>query len=59
MLNKMLTNQASNPYLARTDDEQYYTHPVDVDIMKSLLSKGHYFSISEGSYPIKRVQIVP
>ena len=39
-------------YLVITDNEKYYTHPIDMDIMKCLISKGHYCSLSGGLYPI-------
>ena len=43
----VLTIEVANPYLAITDNEQYYTRLVDMD-MKCLVYKGHYCS------PIKR-----
>ena len=42
MLHKTVTIQLTNPYLAICDDEQFYTCPVDVDIMKCLVSGGPY-----------------
>ena len=35
-------------YLAITDDEKFFTHSIDMDIMKCLISKGHYCSLSGG-----------
>ena len=43
----------TNPYLAVTDDEQYYTCPVDMDIMKCLISNGHYCLLSGGLHPVQ------
>ena len=45
-------NWCKNTSLAITDDEKYFTHPIDMDIMKCLVSKGHYSSLSCGLYPI-------
>ena len=45
MLCKTLTIINTNSYLAITDDEQYYTWLVDMDVMKCLLLKGHYCSL--------------
>ena len=42
-----------NTYLAITDEEKYFTQPVDLDIMKYLVPKGHYCSLSGGLYPIQ------
>ena len=39
-------------YLAITDDEKYFSHLTDMNIMKCLISKGHYCSLSGGLYPI-------
>ena len=39
-------------YLAITNDEKYFTHSIDMDNMKFLISKGHYCSLSGGLYPI-------
>ena len=49
----MLQIILSNPYLGVTDSEQYYTDPIDMDIMKYLISKGHYCSLSGGLYPVQ------
>ena len=38
--------------MAITDDEKYLIHPMDMDIMKCVISKGHYCSLSGGLYPI-------
>ena len=35
------------------NSEKYFTHPIDMDIMKCLISNGHYCSFSGGPYPIK------
>ena len=47
MFHKTLTKQLTCPHLGIGDDEQYYTHPVNIDIMKYLVSKGHCFSLLE------------
>ena len=39
-------------YLAMTNDKKYFIYPIDMDIMKCLVSKGHYCSLSDGLYPI-------
>ena len=52
MLNKTLPYMC-NKSLFITDDEQYYTHPVDMDIMKCLVSEGHYCSLSGGLCPVQ------
>ena len=44
MLHKTLTIEIANHYLVITDDEQYYSCPIDTDITKCLVSKGHYCS---------------
>ena len=44
--------EIKNTYLAISDDEKFFTHPIDMDIMKCLISKGHYSSLSGGLYPI-------
>ena len=38
-------------YLAITDDEHYYARQIDMDIMKCLVSKGHYCSSLGVLYP--------
>ena len=38
-------------YLAKINDEKYFTHLINMDIMKCLISKGHYCSLSGGLYP--------
>ena len=43
----------TNPCLTITDSYQCYAYPVKMDIMKCLLSKGHYCSISRDLYPIQ------
>ena len=43
----------TNPYLTITDNKQYYNHPVDIDIMKCLISKRYYCSLSEGLYLVQ------
>ena len=53
MLHKTLTIQLTNSYFAMTDNEQYYICQVNMDIMKCLVSKGHYFSLSRGLYPVQ------
>ena len=53
MVQKTLTTHLSNPYLAITDYEQCCTHPVNMDIMKYLVSKGHYCFLSEGLYAVQ------
>ena len=54
MLYKTLNIQLTNPYLAINNDETYYACPVDMDIMKSLISKRHYFSLSGGLYHVQK-----
>ena len=54
MLHKALTIQLTNNYLATTDDEQHCMHPTDMDILKCLLSTGHYCCLSGGLYPVQR-----
>ena len=41
----------TNCYLAITKDKQYSPCPVYMDIVKYLVSKGHYCSLSGGLYP--------
>ena len=41
-----------NTYLAITNDENYFTYPIDMDIMNCLIPKGYYYSLSGGLYPI-------
>ena len=53
MLNKTIIIQMTKSYSSITDYEQYYTHPVDMDIMKCLISKGLYCSLSVGLYPVQ------
>ena len=36
-----------------TDVEQYYTHPGHMDIMKCLVSKGHFCSLLGSLYPVQ------
>ena len=43
----------ASPYSAVTDDEEHYTQPIDIDIMKCFISKGHYCSLSGGLYPVQ------
>ena len=47
-----IQNITKNTYLAITDDEKYFTHQIDVDIIKCLISKGNYYSLSGELYPI-------
>ena len=54
MLFKIPNVHLQNPFLAITDGEQYYTHPVEKDIMKCLISKWHYCSLSWGLCPVQR-----
>ena len=49
---KTLKIELQTTYLAKTDDEKYFTHPIGMDIMKCLISKCHYCSLSGGLYPI-------
>ena len=41
-LHKTIQLQLDNPYLALTNAEQYYFCPSEIDIIKSLYSKGHF-----------------
>ena len=50
---KTFQTNLKNTYLAITDDEKYFTQPIDLDIMKCLVYKGHYCSQSGGLYPIQ------
>ena len=50
---KTLTTQMTNPHVAIKGNEQYYTCPMDMHIMKCLVSKGHYSSLSVGLYPVE------
>ena len=43
----------TNPYLPITDDDEYYRHQDNIDIMKCIASKGHYCSLSGGLYPVQ------
>ena len=54
MLCKTLTIEIMNPYLAITDNEQYYTRPVDMDIMKCLISRDTAAPYSGGVFLIQR-----
>ena len=45
--------QLMNPYLVITNDKQYYTQPMKKNIMKYLVSKGHFSSLSGDLYPVK------
>ena len=51
-LYKTFKIELKTTYLAVTDDEKYFTHPIDMDIMKCLISKGHYSSLSGVLYCI-------
>ena len=46
-------------YLAITDNKKDFTHPIDMDIMKCLIPKGDYCSLSGGLYPIYNHTDVP
>ena len=52
MLQKTLTILMTEPYLAITDSEKYYTHPIHTDIMKCCVSKG-YFCSQLGLFPLQ------
>ena len=52
MLNKTLQLKIDFNYLAVTDDDQYCAVPKNVDVIKSLLSTGHFWSLSEKIYPV-------
>ena len=41
VLGKTFKIEQRNTYLDITDDENYFTHPIDMDIMKCLICKGH------------------
>ena len=51
-LHKTFQFNLKNTYLAITDEEKYFIHPIDLD-MKCLVSKSHYCSLSGGLYNIK------
>ena len=53
MLQKTWTMQVRKPDPAITDDEQYYTRPAGMDILKYCVSKGHYCSLSEGLFQVQ------
>ena len=53
MIHKIWTIPLKNLYLAKTNDIQYNIHPADMDIMKCLVSKGYYCSMSGGLYPVQ------
>ena len=57
MVNTMIHNtmqiQMTNPCLVTTNDEQYYVCPMDLKIMKCLVSKQHFCSCSGSLYPRK------
>ena len=53
MLQKTIQIQLTNPYLAITNDEQHYGWPIELDIMKCLVSKSHFCSLSGDLYPLK------
>ena len=50
---KTFQNAQRNNYLAITDVEKYFICPIGIDIMKYLLFKDHYCSISEGLYHLQ------
>ena len=54
MLHKTPTIELTNPYLAINDNVQYNTNPIHMDIMKCLVSKEHYCSLSGGLYLVNR-----
>ena len=55
MLHKTLKIHLYNSYLGITDDRQNYSHAFDMDIIKCLVPKGHYFSQSGGLFPVKEI----
>ena len=52
-LHEILITHLMITYLTITNDEQYYTCPVDMDIMRHLVPKWHYRSQSGGLYPVQ------
>ena len=46
-----IQNWTKDTYLAVTNDEKYFTHLIDMDIMRCLLSRGHCYLLSGGLYP--------
>ena len=59
MLCMTLTIQMTNSALDITHDEQYYTWPVDMDVLKCLLSKVTIALYKEACLLDKGIQIVP
>ena len=51
-LNKTFKIELKTTYFAINNDKKYFTYPIDIDIMKCLISKGHYCSLSGGLYTI-------
>ena len=49
---KIFQINLQNTYFAITNDEKYFTCPIDLDILKCLGCKGHYCSLAGGLYPI-------
>ena len=50
MLHKTIQIMLINPHMAMTNDQQYYAHPLEIDIMKYLVSKGHVSYLTGGLY---------
>ena len=59
MLQKILTIYVTNPSLATTDDKQYYSCPINMDIMKCIASKDITAPYREAHILYKEVMIVP
>ena len=53
MLHKTPHIHLRNSCLVITNDKQYYVCPIDMEIMKCLVSKGHYCSLSGALYPMQ------
>ena len=53
MLHMALQMQLINPHLVINNDEQHYTLPIEMDIIKCLGSKAHFSSLSGDLYPVK------
>ena len=53
MLHKTIQIQWTNPYLFITDNEQYCACPIDLDIVKCLISRGHFCSLLGDIYTIE------
>ena len=53
MVHMTIQVRLTNPHLSITSDEKYYAHPMEMDIIKYLVSKGHFCSLSGDIHTVK------